>query len=575
MTPSERAGEPPIDRRRYRRVRRFFARLFLHVVWHDVLLARPPLTLLRSEPLPRWLAWARLYRRLAIEMGGVLIKLGQYLSTRVDLLPLAVTRELAGLQDEVPAADFALIEAQIEADFGRPLGEIFADIERRPLGAASLAQVHAATLVGGEAVVVKVLRPGIDLLVETDLKAIARAIRWLAGWKFVRQRVDLDWLIEEFTTTTRRELDLVAEGHHAERFAANFAGEPGVHVPQIFWQASAARTLTQENVAYLKLTDLESVRAAGVDLEALASRLYRVYMEQIFQHEFVHADPHPGNLFVRPLAAAADPEGWRALPGQPVPAAESRPFQIMFVDFGMVAEIPARLRIALREYVIGLATRDAARVVSALSQTGSLLPGADLAQLEEAVEAIFERYWGMEINRLNRMVKSEATDLWHEFGQILLETPIQVQVDLMFTLRAVELLTGLTTQLDPEFNPWEATVPIAKTLAASELDGGWTEWLRTLFEEARRYLELPADFSQVVALARRGRFSVRTVLSSEDRRRVDALRRAAESRDRTLIRAALLISGAILYGAAPRLGAVLMASAGALLLLDWARRRLR
>ena len=164
-----------IDRRRYRQVRRFFAGMFVHVFWHDFVLRQPGLGWLRSDPLERWTRIAQKYRALAVELGGVLIKLGQFLSTRVDILPLEVVRELSGLHDEVPAAPVEAVIAQIEDDFGRPLAEIFPTFDRRPLGAASLAQVHAAQLVDGTEVVVKVLRPGIDVLVETDLKAIGQA----------------------------------------------------------------------------------------------------------------------------------------------------------------------------------------------------------------------------------------------------------------------------------------------------------------------------------------------------------------------------------------------------------------
>ncbi|HXW00894.1 MAG TPA: AarF/UbiB family protein, partial [Anaerolineae bacterium] len=197
-----------IDWQRYRKVRWFFAKAFLHVIWWDIILNRPILRWLRRPPLPRWQKIAERYRALAVEMGGVLIKLGQFLSIRVDILPSEVTRELAGLQDEVPAEQLESVLAQIEADFGRPVSQIFTWFSPEPVGAASLAQVHLARLASGEEVVVKALRPGIDILVETDLSAIALAIRWLKFYRQISRRVDLDWLAEEFTTVTRRELDL-------------------------------------------------------------------------------------------------------------------------------------------------------------------------------------------------------------------------------------------------------------------------------------------------------------------------------------------------------------------------------
>ncbi len=522
----------------------FFAKAFLTVLFHDVLLRLPVLRLLRRDPLPRWTRIAVRFRALAVELGGVLIKLGQFLSARVDLLPREVIHKLSDLQDEVPAADFETVAQQIEEDFGRPMAEIFAEVQPQPAGAASLAQVHEARLLDGRPVVVKVLRPGIDVLVETDLRVLSRVIGWLKWWRFVRQRVNLDWMIEEFTATTRRELDLRAEGRNAERFAENFADDPGVLLPRIFWEATAERTLTEENVAYIKITDREAMRAAGIEPAAVARKLYRVYMRQIFVHDFVHADPHPGNLFVKPTADS------------------SEPFQVVFVDFGMVAEIPPRLRAALRRFLIGLGSRDAATVVQALRDAGYLLPGADLAQLEDAIESAFERFWGLELGRLNDLVMSEAWPLWQEFGRVLLETPIQVQVDLMFTGRAVELIGALTSDLDIDFNPWLELAPFAERLATEAAEKPLAVRAAELFDRARRVAELPSQVDRVASLAQRGRLTVRSSLAPDSRRQLERLERAVDRLGLTLTGAALLISGALLYDRQePWLGAGLAAAA--------------
>lgn len=221
-----------IDFRRYRKVRRFVARTFLHVLWWDMILNAPGLRRFRPPAAGRWARIARRYRLLAGEMGGVLIKIGQFLSVRVDLLPPEVTRELAGLQDEAPPERFEDIVRQIESDFGRPLAEIFASVSPEPVGSASLAQVHPARLLSGEAVVVKVLRPGIDVLVETDLAATGLAFRLLKVSRNLRRRVDLDRVAEEIATITRRELDLANEGRNAERFTEDFAGDARVAIPR-------------------------------------------------------------------------------------------------------------------------------------------------------------------------------------------------------------------------------------------------------------------------------------------------------------------------------------------------------
>ncbi|HYX23189.1 MAG TPA: AarF/UbiB family protein, partial [Thermoanaerobaculia bacterium] len=451
-----------IDFRRYRKVRRFVTRVFLHVVWWDVVLNAPVLRRFRRPALERYREIARRYRTLAAEMGGVLIKIGQFLSTRVDLLPTAVTRELAGLQDEVPPEPFAAIVAQIEEDFGRPVEEIFSWISPAAVGAASLAQVHAARLPGGEPVVVKVLRPGIEVLVETDLAASRLALRLLKFWGRVRLRVNLDRVGEEITATTRCELDLAAEGRNAERFAQDFAQDRRVCIPRVFWQQSARRTLTLENVGYLKIGDVATLEAAGIRRTEVARNLYRIYMQQIFVHHFVHVDPHPGNLFVRPLPLEGESP---FTPGDPVPAPPGggpRPFQVVFVDFGMAAVIPERLRAALREYVIALATRDAARIVQSYVAAGVLLPGADLRRLTEVHEELFTRFWGVSIGSLNRVALSEARYFVSQYRDLIYALPFQVPVDLLFVGRAVGLLAGISTSLDPELDLWAETIPFGE-----------------------------------------------------------------------------------------------------------------
>lgn len=537
-----------IDRRRFRRVRNFFARAFIVIFWHDfVLRTVPGLRLLRSDPIPRWVALAQRYRALAVELGGVLIKLGQFLSIRVDILPLEVTRELSGLQDEVPPSDFSAVVEQLESEFGRPLDAIFDHLEPEPLGAASLAQVHAARLPDGREVVVKVLRPGIDVLVETDLKAIGMAIRWLEAWAFVRKRIDLEWVEEEFGATTRRELDLRLEGRNAEHFTELFANDDDVYLPSIEWEYTTQRTLTEENVGYININDLEALDAAGIRPDKVARTLYQVYMRQVFVHHFLHADPHPGNLFVKPLDVDPDakPE-------------EGRPFQIVFVDFGMVAVIPPRLRSALRRLVIGLGSRDASEVIQAVRDAGYLLPGADLLQLEEAVDAIFERFWGVEMGRLNKLAQNEAGTLWKEFGQLLLETPVQVQVDMMFTGRALEILGGLATYLDKDFNPWQEIVPFAERLARESVTRNLGAQATELFEQARQLAKLPSNVARVANLAQRGRLMVRTGLAPDARKELARLGRRVDRLGDMVFAVGALVAGAILMGDQPGLGIGLM-----------------
>jgi len=538
-----------IDFKRYRKVRRFVTSVFIHVMWWDVVLNVPGLRRFRRPATARWARIARRYRALASEMGGVLIKLGQFFSVRVDLLPPEVTRELAGLQDEVPPERFADVARQIEEDFGRPLAEVFSFFDPEPVGAASLAQVHRARLPTGEEVVVKVLRPGIDVLVETDLAAAGLALRLFKVSRRIRMRVDLDRLAEEIVRTTRNELDLAAEGKNAEHFARDFANDERVAIPAVFWTWSAARTLTLENVGYLKIGDLAALERAGISRPEVARTLYRIYMQQIFVHHFVHADPHPGNLFVRPLPVDGEAPFQPGDPVSPPPDGGVRPFQIVFVDFGMVAAIPERLRAALREYAIGLGTRDAVRLVHSYVSAGVLLPGADLRRLEEVHEALFERFWGVRIGSLRQVAFSEVAFFLREYRDLLYEIPFQVQVDLLFASRAVGLLAGMTTQLDPEFDPWAETMPFAQRLAEEELRRGWPEMLREAAVQMRSLLGLPQRVDALLTRAERGGLTVQTGLSPDARRAVQRLERSNHRLGWMLVASALLIAGAVLHAA--------------------------
>jgi predicted unusual protein kinase regulating ubiquinone biosynthesis (AarF/ABC1/UbiB family) len=540
-----------IDFRRYRKVRRFVTRVFIQAVWWDVVLNAPGLRRFRRSPLLRYTAVARRYRALATEMGGVLIKLGQFLSTRVDILPPEITQELAGLQDEVPPGPFAGIARQIEEDFGRPVPQVFEWIATDTVGAASLAQVHRARLPGGQEVVVKVLRPGIDVLVETDLAAARLAIRLLGVSKRIRRRVDLYRLGVEITETTRAELDLVAEGRNAERFTTNFAGDSRVYLPKVFWQWSAGRTLTLENVAWLKISDLAALDAAGIQRSAVARDLYRIYLQQIFEHSFVHADPHPGNLFVRPLPVDDEVPFAPGDPVPPPPGGQERPFQIVFVDFGMVAVIPERLRGALREYAIGLGTRDAARLVHSYVAAGVLLPGADLRRLEEVHEELFARFWGVSIGSLRDTAFSEASYFLRQYRDLLYELPFQMQVDLLFASRAVGLLAGLATSLDPEFDPWAETLPFAERLAAQELRRDWRGLLREGFAQLQTLLALPRRVDAFLNRAERGGLTLQAALTPESRRMLQRLERSIHRLAWMVVSAALLIAAVMVHADAP------------------------
>lgn len=535
-----------IDRRRYGVVRTFFIRSFLHLIFWDIIMNRPVLRLLRKNPAQRWQKISRNYRDLAIEMGGVLIKLGQFLAVRVDILPQIVTRELTGLLDEIPAAESTAIISQIEEDFNRPLAELFEWFSPVPLGAASLGQVHPARLAEDHReVVVKVLRPGIDVLVETDLAAISLAIGWLKRYQRISKRVDLDWLIEEFSKVTRAELDLAAEGKNAERFARDFIDDPGVYVPRIYWDYCAARTLTMENVAYIKVADQQTISLTGINTVEVSKKIYNIYLRQLFETHFIHADPHPGNIFIKPLPT--EPEQAQGLteihPGDQVEYQAERPFQIVFVDFGMVTNIPNRLRSALKEYAIGVATRDAFRIVQSYVQAGTLLPGADLKRLEEAHQALLNRLWGANAMQMKDVVLADAESLFQEYRDVIYNAPFQFQADMLFAVRAVAILSGIATHLNEKFDPWQEIIPFAERLASKEFSVNWQEWLKQTVTLVQLLSKLPKSIDAVMTQAQQGNLTLNNSFAPESRRLLIRLEKSINTLSWTIASVGLLMAG--------------------------------
>lgn len=537
--PAAAAPPAPFDIARYLRVVSFFARTFgQFILWEIVLRHLLGGRMVDRSAPERWQRIARRYRALAVELGGLLIKLGQFLSIRVDVLPRELTTELAGLQDEVPPEAAADVRAVIESEFGRPLDQVFAWFAPEPDAAASLAQVHRAQLPGGEAVVVKVQRRRIATIVETDLRAIRTATRWLKRYRPVRRRVDLDSLYGEFSRTTRCELDFEAEGHNAEHFAHDFAADPGIRIPRVYWETTTGRVLTMENVAAIKITDVDALRAEDIDPREVAHRLVDAYMRQIFTHNFVHADPHGGNLFVEPL----EPDG------------AARPFRLTFVDFGMVAVVPERVRKHLRDFLVGFATNDSGRMVRAYQGAGLLLPSADLARLEEVHTELFERYAGVTMSQARQILMSDWQGLAHEYRDLLYEMPFQLPTDLLFVGRSVGILSGMATTLDPNFDFWASLEPVARQVASEETGHDWKGWLAELEKVARVMGGLPGQAGRFYSQAAQGRLAVRAALAPDATRALRRVEVAVQRLVWAVLFAALLLTAALVYtneGAGP------------------------
>lgn len=395
--------------------------------------------------IQRWRAYARSFRAFAISMGGVMIKLGQFISTRVDILPPEVTDELAGLQDEVPSVPFKHIRAVIEADLG-PVERHFAWINETPVAAASLGQVHRAQLLNGERVVVKVQRPGIAEICYTDLAALRIIARVMMWFRFVRRRADARALIEEFGRVLLEELSYRHEAHNAARFHAMFADNPGVYVPVVYAELSSDRVLTMEDVTSIKINDFAAMEAAGISRRAVADRLIDTYLTQVFQSRFFHADPHPGNLFIYPLPAEQS-DGARG--------PQERPFYLIFVDFGMTGSLTEKLTAGMLNTLAAVIARDAHKLVQSYAELGFILPGADMQRIEEAAHIAFNSVWGMSMADMRNMDYADMQALGKQFNELLYDMPFYAPQDFIYLGRTLGILSGMATSLDPNYNIWQ------------------------------------------------------------------------------------------------------------------------
>lgn len=480
-------------RRRSQRVLWFGARMITSFIWWELVVARMlGAGRARRGRIARMTSLARRFRALALELGGVWIKLGQFLSSRVDILPPEVIESLADLQDAVPAEPPEHVVRVIEEELGKPLAACFDAFEMTPIAAASFGQAHRALIrETGERVVVKVQRPRLDEIVAVDLSALKIIAGWLKRYPPIRQRADLNALAREFSEGVLAELDYEREAHSAESFAANFANDPGVRVPRAFKRLSTRRVLTLENVEYIKITDFAGLEAAGISRQDVARKLFETYLQQFLIDGFFHADPHPGNLFAQPVLdgsatqaaqrpaisggapslwdgaaalAAGFMAGWSARPAQrdaspAVPA--GRPFRLVFIDFGMMGQVDAPLMRELRELILGVALKDPARITGASQRMGFFLPGADMARIEQAIALTFERYWGKTMDDLTSAGFGEIFAFAMQFRDLLFTLPFQIPQNVLYLGRAASVLSGMSMNLDPEFNVWTSLQPFA------------------------------------------------------------------------------------------------------------------
>lgn len=523
-------------RRRYYRILLFFGRTILGIIWWELFLPKIGLRRVsRATRSRRIRSIARRFRALAVQMGGVMIKVGQFLSARLDVMPREVTDELSDLQDEVQPEPFEPIKALIEAEFEKPIDQIFSEVDPIPFASASIGQVHVARLCLNDSqpaqrsdVVIKVQRPNIEEIVNIDLSALQVVGGWLQKYKPIRKHADVPRLLNEFSNTLCEEIDYIHEGKNAEIFKENFKDLTFVRVPDVIWSNTTKRVLTLENVLAIKITDYAAIEAAGINRKEVAKRLFETYLKQIFEDRFFHADPHPGNLFVQPADEGDDSKDWK----------------LTFVDFGMAGTIEQKMYDGLKEAVLAVGTQDVSRLMKSYQILDVLLPEADLDLIERASQRVFDRFWGKSTAELMSMHAQEAREFMKDFEDLLFDMPFQAPENIILLGRCVSILSGICTGLDPNFNIFENLVPYTGKLAEAEGGDRWSIIWNEITRMFQLALRLPSRMDNLITRLEQGRLEVRVPSLSRD---MDQLKRSQRKMTIAIIFAAFLISGVQFY----------------------------
>ena len=432
-----------------------------------------------SRELERLTQAAR-FRLVLEELGPTFIKLGQLLSTRSDIVPADVLQELQKLQDHTPAVPTDLIMAQIHQELGYPVEELFATFEETPLATASIAQVHRGTLKSGEQIVCKVRRPDIKAVIETDTDIMMGMAYLIEKHLPGGEMYDPVGLVKEFRRSIQRELDFSREGRTTDRFAANFADEETIHIPEVYWDLTGQTVLTLEYVSGIKISQHEELKQAGLDLKEIARNGADNFLKQVFIHGLFHADPHPGNIHV--------------LPGN----------VICIFDFGMVGRLDEDLKLHLTELLLCVLRRDVDRLIMQLLYSGELHDESNLKNLKRDLTEFIDDYYDILLQDL------KVGKLLIDFVEILTEYQIKFPPNLLLLSRALFVMEGLGKQLDPDFNMVEQIKPFAEQIMKDRYSPS------SIAKESAQVLQayhalgksLPKDIKEFINRINRNKFKI-------------------------------------------------------------------
>jgi predicted unusual protein kinase regulating ubiquinone biosynthesis (AarF/ABC1/UbiB family) len=387
----------------------------------------------KNESEERHLQWqARWLSRQLLRLGPTFIKIGQSVSTRADLLPIAYIRELSKLQDSVPPFPHEEAMRIVERELGKPVEELYYEIDSYPIAAASLGQVYRARLHSGEIVAVKVQRPNLEEIINFDLAVLRRIARFMQRFPRLVRGVDWEGTLNEFASVIFEEMDYVKEGHNAETFQAHFSRWREVYVPRIHWSHVSPRVLTMEFIEGTKVLDLQTLTERGIDPPDVVKLIARTYLKQLLEDGFFHADPHPGNLRVMDDGRLA------------------------FFDFGMVGRITPKLQSQMIDAFFHIVERDIRGLTQDLINLNFLAPTIDPNLIRPVVEKLFADYLNLKIGDVR------FKELTYELADVVYEYPFRIPAHFTYVMRAIMTLEGMGVIMDPKFNFFDVAKPYAK-----------------------------------------------------------------------------------------------------------------
>ena len=399
-------------------------------------------------------------RRALETLGPIFVKFGQMLSTRRDLLPADIADELAKLQDQVPPFDSDEAMREIERSLGRRIEDMFATFERVPVASASIAQVHLGTLADGREVAVKVLRPDVEQAIARDVLLIDTAAALLERVWAEGRRLKPREVVAEFSRHLEEEIDLVLEASNGAQLRRNFEDSPILAVPEMYWDYCSRRVIVMQRMHGIPISQVENMRAAGVDIQAIARAGVEIFFTQVFRDGFFHADMHPGNIFVQPQARR---DG----------TIHSR---YIALDFGIMGTLTETDKRYLAQNFLGFFNRDYRRVAQTHLDAGWVPAGTRLDQFEAAIRAVCEPVFDRPLKEIY-------------FGKLLLRLfqtsrrfNVEIQPQLVMLQKTLLNIEGLGRQLDPELDLWKTAKPLLERWMNDQL--GWRGLLNTLKREA-------------------------------------------------------------------------------------------